>query len=130
MKLKSLSLTLANVARTSNARTLEAVNAGTQKKRDETKKLTEDIDFAYVECAARRGDILKIKFPAELAEKVLDLNRQLDRDEIISISFQNLKLVPYALKAQDGSVLSGVSAKADDFTIESPDAGNFDDIEI
>lgn len=127
MKLRSIALTLANVARTSNARTLEAVNAGIQKKRDGNGTLTGETDFAYIECAARRGDILKIKFPAELSDKVLDLNRLLERDEILELSFKNLRLTPYALKAQDGSVLSGVSAKADDFTIES---SALDEIEL
>lgn len=130
MKLRSLSLTLANVARTSRDNTLEAVNAGIQKKRDENGGFTEEREFVYVECAVRRGDLLKVKFPAELSDKIVGLQHLLESDEIINISFVNLRLIPYAMTGNNGSIISGVSAKADDFTIESPDASGLDDIEI
>lgn len=128
MKLKSLRLSLPNVARTMNSKTMEAVAAGITKKRDSDGKFTEITDYAFVDCAACHGDTLRVKFPAELAEKVENLREQLENDVIINISFTKLKLIPYALKASDGSVLSGVSAKADDFKIESTTLDELDDI--
>lgn len=130
MKLRSLSLTLANVARTSRDNTLEAVNAGIQKKRDENGNFTEEIEFTYIECAVRRGDILKVKFPAELSEKIVSLQHSLEDDDIFNVSFKNLRIIPYAMKGNDGSVISGVSAKANDFSVESSALDSMGDIEL
>ncbi len=130
MKLRNLNLTIADVARTSRDNTLEAVNAGIQKKRGENGTPTNETDFVYVECAVRRGDILKVKFPPELSGKITDLKGRLDSDEIINISFTNLRLIPYALAGNNGAIISGVSAKAEDFTIESSSLGCMEDIEL
>ena len=119
MKLRSLRLNMSAVGRTSNSKTLEALAAGTINKRDDSGNTTDTVDYTYVDCAANRGDTLRVKFPAELKDKIADLRDQLEDDVIINISFEKLRLLPYALRANDGSVLSGVSAKADDFTIVS-----------
>ena len=118
MKLKNVRLMLANVAPTTNAKSLFVNEAGTSFKYDEIGNKTDEIEFHYVECAAYRGDTLKVKFPAELTDKIEQLKQELENDVEIKISFKNLKLTPYAMKAKDGSVLSGVSGKADDFTVE------------
>ena len=60
---------------------------------------------------------MKVKFPISTAEKIADLRNKLEKDVEIEIGFTNLKLTPYALKTNSGDVLSGVSAKADDFEI-------------
>lgn len=41
----------------------------------------------------------------------------MESDISVMISFKKLKLTAYALKASDGRILSGVSAKAEDFEI-------------
>lgn len=131
MKLRSLRLSLANVARTTNSKTLEVTNAGKTMKRDASGNLTNELDYPYVECSVYRGDTLKIKFPVELADKVDDLRKKIeDNDVIIEISFDKLKLIPYALKSQTGTVLSGVSAKADDFTIVSEALEELQEIDL
>lgn len=117
MKLKNLRLTLANVARTTNSKTMPVNEVGTVNKFDELGKKTDEIEYHYVECSAYRGDVLKVKFPATLTDKIEQLKADLENDVEIEISFTNLKLTPFALKADNGSVLSGVAGKADDFTV-------------
>lgn len=117
MKLRNVRLTLPNVARTTNAKTMEVINVGTTKVRLEDGTYSDEIATYTVDCAAYRGDTLKVKFPVDVAEKIATLKTHLENDELVEISFKGLKLTPYAMKANDGSILSGVSAKADDFEI-------------
>lgn len=131
MKLKNVRLVLGNVARTTNAKTLPVNSVGTIYEMDENSKPTEKITGYTVTCSAYRGDELKIKFPLEVASKIDELKKQLENDVEIEISFSKLKLTPYALKTKSGDVISGVSAKADDFTIESNKSDDLlDDIEL
>lgn len=131
MKLKNVRLVLGNVARTTNAKTLPVNSVGTIYEMDENSKSTEKITGYTVTCSAYRGDELKIKFPLEVASKIDELKKQLENDVEIEISFSKLKLTPYALKTKSGDVISGVSAKADDFTIESNKSDDLlDDIEL
>lgn len=119
MKLKNVRLTLGNVARTTNSKTMPVNEVGEIRSVDEaTGKPLDTVTGYTVTCSAYRGDELKIKFPATVKEKWEQLKTELENDVNIEISFTNLKLTPYALKTNDGNVLSGVSAKADDFNIE------------
>lgn len=117
MKLRNVRLTLANVARTTNAKTMEAISVGSIKVRLDDGTYSDEIANYTVDCAAYRGDTLKVKFPVTVADKIATLKKHLDDDVLVEVSFTGLKLSPYALKANDGSVLSGVSAKADDFEL-------------
>ena len=127
MKLKNVRLSLANVARTTNSKTMPVNETGTVKKRLEDGTFSDAIVNYTVECSARHGDTLKVKFPLSVAEKIEELNKLLRDDVTIEIAFTNLKLTPYALAGNNGSVISGVSASADDFTIVTTNA---DDIVI
>ena len=118
MKLKNLKVTLANIARTTNTRTLDVISVGKIHKRDEDGKITKEIENLFIDCACRGGDSIKIKFPTSVEAKVTDLAKMLEDDVTVSISFTGLKLTPYALKKADGSIISGVSGKAEDFAIE------------
>lgn len=121
MKLKNLRLTLANAARTTNSKTMPVNDAGTVNKFDEFGKKTNIVDYHFIDCSANKGDVLKVKFPAtpEIAKKIEQLKTDLENDVDIEISFTGLKLTAYAIKTESGSVLSGVSGKADDFTVET-----------
>ena len=130
MKLRNVRLTLANVARTTNSKAMEVTNVGTIKTRQEDGTYSNEISNYTVDCAAYRGDVLKVKFPLDVAEKIAKLKNHLENDELVEISFKGLKLTPYAMKANDGSVLSGVSAKADDFEIHVKEWDIDEDIEL
>lgn len=130
MKLRNVRLTLANVARTTNSKTMEVINVGTTKVRLDDGTYSDEIANYTVECAAYRGDTLKVKFPVDVAEKIAELRKHLDNDELVEIGFKSLKLTPYAMKANDGSVLSGVSAKAEDFEIFVKEFDLEDEIEL
>ncbi len=119
MKLKNVRLTLGNVARTTNSKTMPVNEVGEIRSVDEaTGKPLDAVTGYTITCSAYRGDELKVKFPVTVKEKWEQLKTELENDVNIEISFTNLKLTPYALKTNDGNVLSGVSAKADDFNIE------------
>ena len=126
MKLKNVRLTLANVARTTNSKSMPANEAGFIYAKDDDGNWTTEIAACFIDCSAYRGDTLKVKFDASLKEKIVQLQKELENDVTIEIAFTGLKLTPYALKSATGSVLSGVSAKADDFTIVSTSADDFD----
>ena len=79
MKLKNLRLTLANVARTTNSKTMPVNEVGTTYKFDEFGKKTDVVDFHYIDCSAYRGDVLKVKFPATLTDKIEQLKADLDK---------------------------------------------------
>ena len=119
MKLRNIRLVLGNVARTTNAKSMAVNSVGTIYETDDDGNRTEKVTGYTVTCSAYRGDELKVKFPIEVESKITDLRRQLENDVEIEISFSGLKLTPYALKAKSGDVISGVSAKADDFDIVS-----------
>lgn len=127
MKLKNVRLTLANVARTTNSKTMPVNEVGIIYKQDANGNRTDDIAGYTITCSAYRGDELKVKFPLTVADKIADLRNQLENDVEIEIGFVNLKLTPYALKTSAGDVISGVSAKADDFSITS---SNLDELMI
>lgn len=126
MKLKNLRLTLANVARTTNTKTLPVNETGTIREKNEDGSYSGTIKQYTVDCATRNGDNLKVKFGTDVAGKIAELDRLLENDVEVEISFSGLKLTPYALKSNDGSILSGVSAKADDFEIHK--ASEYDEL--
>ena len=130
MKLRNVRLTLANVARTTNAKTMEAISVGSIKVRLDDGTYSDEITNYTIDCAAYRGDTLKVKFPVTVADKIAALKKHLDDDALVEISFSGLKLTPYAMKANDGSVLSGVSAKADDFELHVKTLDLDDEIDL
>lgn len=125
MKLRNVRLMLANVARTTNSKSMPVNGVGVIYAQDANGNRTEEVTGYTITCAAYRGDELKIKFPTAVADKIADLRNQLENDVEIEIGFTNLKLTPYALKTNSGDVLSGVSAKADDFEIVSSKLDEF-----
>lgn len=125
MKLRNVRLMLANVARTTNSKSMPVNGVGVIYAQDANGNRTEEVIGYTITCAAYRGDELKIKFPTAVADKIADLRNQLENDVEIEIGFTNLKLTPYALKTNSGDVLSGVSAKADDFEIVSSKLDEF-----
>ncbi len=130
MKLKNLRLTLASVAKTPDAKSMEVNFVGKVYKRDEHKNPTSELDYVFAECAANKGDSLRVKFPKELESKIDELKALLDDDVVVDIAFEKLRPSPYVLPPDAGSVVSGVSAKADDFTIVSPVVDDIDDAVI
>ncbi len=117
MKLRNVRLTLANIAPTTNAKSLVANEAGVIKEKGEDGKLIPDRIGGYsVSCTARR-DSITIKFPLDVKEEWEKLKELLENDVLVEISFTDLKLTPFALVSSSGQLLSGVSAKAKSFQI-------------
>ena len=116
MKLKNLRLTLANVNTTTNKKDLEVVEITTNRIRLDDGTWSKEIDSFSLHCLAYRGDILKVKVGKELADKVTKLNNALGDDVTVNVTFTGLKLKAYAMRGNgDSGVISGVSARADDF---------------
>lgn len=116
MKLKNMRLTLANVNTTTNRKDMEAVETSVNRVRLDDGTLGKDVDSYSIHCLAYRGDILKVKVPKELAEKVTKLSDALSDDATVLVTFSGLKLKAYAMKGTgEYAINSGVSAKADDF---------------
>lgn len=116
MKLKNIRLSLANVNTTTNKKDMEAVETSVNRIRQDDGTLGRDVESYSIHCLANRGDILKVKVPKELADKVTKLNDALGDDVTVNVTFTGLKLKAYAMKGNsEYAVNSGVSAKADDF---------------
>lgn len=129
MKLRNLELTLANVSRASGNKKLEVLSTSAIRSRNSDGSFG-NVEGYAIECAANHGDTLKIKLPktTEIEEKIADLRKNLDDDCLCEVSFKRLKLTPYAMKTASGDVISGVSAKAEDFESHVVDID--DDIDI
>ncbi len=116
MKLKNLKLTLENVASDTDDRCLNAIETSIIYDYTEGKKIA---GYA-IACAAYHHDILKVKLPCTelMSRKIEELSRRLEGEETIRIEFMDIVIKPYALKNEAGNIVSGVSATADDFTID------------
>lgn len=130
MQIENLRITMASVARTPDATDMELNKVGKVYKRDEHNNPTSELDYLYAECAANKGDSLRVKFPKELESKIDELKAFLDDDVAVNIAFEKLKLKSYKFRRTDGEVLTGVSGKADDFTIVSSVVDDIDDAVI
>ena len=119
MKLKNVRLTLANVNRTTNAKDMEAIEVTVNRVRNDG-SMGRDVESYSIECAAYH-DTLKVKVGKELATKVTALQDALNDDVTVMVTFEGLKLKPYAMLSSEGKLLSGVSAKADNFTFVKAD---------
>lgn len=95
---------------------MEAVETSVNRVRLEDGTLGRDIDSYSIHCLANKGDVLKVKVPKELVEKVTKLSDALGDDVTVNVTFTGLKLKAYAMKGNgEYAINSGVSAKADDF---------------
>ena len=130
MKLSNLKLGVQNIAPMTSKKTLPVNRVGVIKKRNADGGTSDEPQEFYIECGTRMSDTIKVKLPLSAESKIKDLETQLTNDLQIEVSFEKLKLTAYALKAGDGSILSGVAARATDFTIESSVSDSFDDILI
>ena len=118
MQLKNLKLDLSAVNRNKNATEIEAVDVGTNRKRNADGSYSKEIDTFTISCAANRGDTLKVKVPPECSGKMAELSTLLRSDATVMVKFTNLKLFAYAMQT-NGNLYSGVSGRADDFEISS-----------
>lgn len=124
--LRNLRVGLANVAPTTNAKGLVVNGVREAYETDANGNRTDIVKEYIIDCAGYRGATLPVKFPVSIKDKFLSLKHDLDTSDVmVTISFKNLKLTPFALLTKQNTVLSGVSAKADDFEILS---SNADDI--
>ncbi len=127
MKLRNVRLTLANVNTTTNKRDMEVLETSVNRVKLDDGTWSRDVESYSIHCAAYRGDVLKVKVPKELAEKVTKLNDALGDDITVSVTFTGLKLKAYAMKGNgDNAIISGVSARADDFEFTVQNVDDFD----
>ena len=125
--LRNLRVGLANVAPTTNAKGLVVNGVREAYETDANGNRTDIVKEYIIDCAGYRGATLPVKFPVSIKDKFLSLKHDLDTSDVmVTISFKNLKLTPFALLTKQNTVLSGVSAKADDFDIVSTNTDDFD----
>ncbi len=130
MKLRNVRLTLANIAPTTNARSLVANEVAEIKERDMDGNPTDKVIGYSITCVARR-DTITIKFEnLDVKPECERLKKLLEDDFLVEISLEGLRLVPFALKTATGDILSGVSAKAQSFKIVKNEKDEFLDAEI
>ena len=117
--LNKLHLDLGCVAKTKNAKGMEVSDTSIIYERDsEGRKLDKIIGYS-ITCSGHRGGLLVVKFPPSVEKKFKELQKELENDVEIYISFSKLSLTAYALKGNSNNLISGVVGKAEDFTIIS-----------
>ena len=128
MKLKNIRLTLGNVNTAPNRKDMTVTDVLINRARNEDGSMGKDIQNYVIACAAYKGDILKVKIGIEHAEKFTKLSNALKDDATVLVTFSGLKLRAYAMLGDNGQVISGVGASAEDFefTVKELD----DDFEV
>lgn len=116
MKLRNVRLTLANIAPTTNAKSLVVNEVAEIKERGADGKATEKTIGYSATCMARR-DTITVKFSLDVKEEWEKLKRLLENDVLVEISFTDLKLTPFALVSSSGQLVSGIAARAQSFQI-------------
>lgn len=117
MMLKDIKLDLSNIVANPQEETVQAVSA-----RNDTDKSSVIIGYR-LEILTRRGSRNPVKLPLnednkKKIERVAELLKKHDTVEVI---LSDTTIRPYAL-ISNGNLISGVSIKADSFTIVEPDA--------
>jgi len=129
MKLRNLRLTMANIARKTNDKTLEVIGTSAIRSKNKDGSYSSDPIGYALECAAYRGDTIKVKFPTTVEADIEQVKELLAQDKLVEVSFTGLKLTAYAMPTDSG-YLSGVSAKADSFTIAPTTGSDLDNIDL
>lgn len=116
MLLKDLRLGLENVVADPTKSTVQVVGA-----RSDTDKDSKIIGVR-LEALTRRGSRNPVKFPLtdENSENMERVKKLLNKQDTVSVILVNPVVRPYAL-ISSGNLISGISIKADSFTIVEPD---------
>lgn len=118
MKLKNVRVNLASVNRVASQKTCEVVEVKTNYKRLDNGTPSREPESYSIVCAGNRYDTFAVKVLPTIASKVTKVSDALKKEQEVIIEFQNIKLSLYAM-VNNGTLYSGVSGKADDFTIVS-----------
>ncbi len=118
MNLKNLKLTPATVNPALNPTEFLLSDVSTNRVYNTDGSLSRDVDSYSLHCVAHRNDVLKVKVPSTLAEKVTKLHDDLNADNDIVITFDKLKLTAFSMITKDGKMISGVSGKAENFSYQ------------
>lgn len=120
MKLKNLKLTMDSILDNPSNPIFQVVETNVNRVRNDDGSWTRDVENYSLTCGVRKRDTIKVKVGKEHALKVTEITTRLSRDDDVYVTFTGLTLRAYAMLS-GGSVLSGVSANADDFEIVLPD---------
>lgn len=117
MMLKDIKLDLSNVVADPSSDSVQAVAA-----RSDTDKQSVIIGYR-LEICTRRGSRNPVKFPMseENKKNTERVSALLKKQDTVSVILVNPVVKPYAL-ISSGNLISGVSIKADCFTIVEPEA--------
>lgn len=122
MKLRNVRIGLSSVNRVASQKNCEVVEVKTSYKRlDNGSFSKDDVDYFSLVLAGNKYDTFTVKImPAtnSIASKITQVADALAKEQEVIIEFKNLKLSLYAM-LNNGTLYSGVSGKADDFTIVS-----------
>ncbi|SFQ21272.1 hypothetical protein SAMN04487928_1244 [Butyrivibrio proteoclasticus] len=131
MALSQLHLSTSSIAEKTSAKDFQAVEARINHKFDAaTNTQLEEIDRISITVLGYRGSTPVVKLPINLVKKVTELKEKLDANNSVRIAFEGLKIKPYALINDKGSLISGVSCSADDFTITQCDEDDLEGLEL
>lgn len=116
MKLRNVDLSIENIARDSENGALNAIEASALYDYADGKRI---VGYA-INCEANHRDTIKVKLPCNelISDKISDLKIRLEKADYVRVAFTNILFKAYAMKNEVGNVISGVSASADDFSID------------
>lgn len=122
MKLQDPRLGLENINRKKDDPACECVGVSFQKE----SKDSDVIKGLKFECAGVRGASFDIKVENTPANKAVydEVQKKLQKIEVVKIEANNLQIRPYALIGKEGNLYSGISVKADSINIFDVSKGN------
>lgn len=128
MRLENLLIVQKNIFQNPNS--IPVVSVGKYKNYSSNNTDFKSFDGYTITVVTRKQDTLKIKLPLSTSEVITKITTSLACDKNVYVCFPDIKFKAYALKADNGNIVSGVSAKADDVTIVSINDDSADIIDI
>ena len=131
MSLSQLHLSASSIAEKTSSKDFQAVEVRINHKFDTTTNMqTDEIDRISLTVLGYRGSTPAVKLPINLTEKLTELKEKLDANYSVRVSFDGLRIRPYALINDKGTLISGVSCSADNFTITPCDEDDLEELEL
>ena len=118
MNISNIYIGIGNLHTATNRRDCDVTKTGIVYERDEAGNATSTPKSCYIETSGRVGDTFRTRIPIQHRGQVEAVQLALDSGKAVAVTYKGFKAKLYAFTNQQGSLQSGVSCSASDFTYE------------